>query len=209
MRLRKPGPVAAPRQSAAGGATASADHREPHGRRRREPRRLLIDGCHRLHQPARSGPAPRASTMKENTMTVPEPSDYTAALKLLRRNSLIGGMAAQVATVPLADLAGEDGAPQPWFSTRCDSTFQAGEAANAGNSSYRPCPKDPPLPPGLVAVAVLAERAAMRQSIAEGLTAPGTSPESPVVADIIERLRAGENPERAARAAEAAARGAS
>lgn len=137
-------------------------------------------------------------------MTVPESSDYQAALKLLRRNFLIGGMAASVATVPLADLAGQGGTPQPWFSIRCDSTFRAGEAGNVGNPSYRPYPKDAPLPPGLVSEAVLAERAAMRQTIAESLTAPGTSPESPVVTQVIERLRAGENPEQAARAAGAA-----
>jgi hypothetical protein len=47
---------------------------------------------------------------------------------------------------------------------------------------------------GLIAEAVLAERAAIREAVAAAMAAPGTDPESAEVTRIIERLQAGESP---------------
>jgi hypothetical protein len=46
----------------------------------------------------------------------------------------------------------------------------------------------------MIAEAVLAERAAIRATVASAMAAPGTGPESGDVTVIIERLRAGESP---------------
>jgi hypothetical protein len=47
---------------------------------------------------------------------------------------------------------------------------------------------------GLIAEAVLAERAAIREAVASAMAAPGTGPEPGGVTRIIERIRAGESP---------------
>lgn len=103
-------------------------------------------------------------------------------------------MAAGVATMPLADLAHQDGTPRFAFLQHANHTFDQAEARNAGNLSYQPYPHDAPRHLGLIAEAVLAERAAMREAVASTMAAAGTDPESAEVTQIIERLRAGDSP---------------
>ena len=71
--------------------------------------------------------------------------------------------------------------------------FDDAEARNKGNPAYEPYPKDAHRHLGLIAEAVLAERAAMREAVASATAAPGTDPESAAVTSIIERMRAGES----------------
>ena len=56
--------------------------------------------------------------------------------------------------------------------------FDDAEARNAGNPAYQPYPKGAHRHLGLIAEAVLAERAAMRQAVASAMAPPGTDPES-------------------------------
>ena len=72
--------------------------------------------------------------------------------------------------------------------------FDHAEAQNTGNPRYQPYPADAPRHIGLIAEAVLAERAAIRGAVASVMAAPGTGPESGDVTAIIERMRAGESP---------------
>jgi hypothetical protein len=130
-------------------------------------------------------------------MAVLESPDYQAARDRIKGNPIIEMMAAGVVTVPLAELAHEDGTPRFHLVNQANRRFDAVEAANAGNPDYQPYPPGAHRHLGLVAEAVLTVRAAMRATIA-GLAAPGTDPESPEVTAIIERLRAGEPPEQAA-----------
>jgi hypothetical protein len=71
-------------------------------------------------------------------------------------------MAAGVATVPLADLAHQDGTPRFGLMQRANRAFDKAEAQNAGNPCYEPYPADAPRDIGLIAEAVLAERAEIR-----------------------------------------------
>jgi hypothetical protein len=87
-------------------------------------------------------------------------------------------MAAGVVTVPLAELADEDGTPRSAFMRQAGRAFNDAEARNAGNPSYEPYPAGAHRHLGLIAEAVLAERAAMREAVASAMAAPGTSPES-------------------------------
>ena len=96
--------------------------------------------------------------------------------------------------LPLAELADEDGTPRWDFIQQANHTFDKAEAENAGKAAYQPYPAVGPRHLGLIAEAALAERAAMREAVASAMAAPGTSPESPDVTLIIERLRAGEKP---------------
>jgi hypothetical protein len=127
-------------------------------------------------------------------MTTLESPDQQAARDLIKGNAVIAMMAAGVATVPLAELADKDGTPRWDFIQQANRTFDKAEAENAGKAAYQPYPAGAPRHLGLVAEAVLAERAAMREAVASAMAAPGTSPESPEVTGIIERLRAGEKP---------------
>jgi hypothetical protein len=132
-------------------------------------------------------------------MTVLESGDYQAARERIKGNPVIARMAAGVVTEPLARLAHEDGTPRTGFMNQANRTFDTAEAGNAGNPSYRPYPAGAHRHLGLIAEAVLAERAAMREAVASAMAAPGTSPESAEVTTIIERLRAGESPMEIAR----------
>ena len=76
---------------------------------------------------------------------------------------------------------------------QANRAFDDAEARNAGNPAYTPYPKDAQRHLGLIAEAVLAERAAMREAVASAMAPPGTAPESAAVTSIIERLRAGES----------------
>ena len=127
-------------------------------------------------------------------MTAVEHPRYQAARDRLRGNLIIEAMAAGVATVPLADLAHDDGTPRFAFLQHANRTFDQAEQRNAGNPSYQPYPNDAPRHLGLIAEAVLAERTASRASVTSALAAPGTSPESAEVTQILQRLRAGESP---------------
>ena len=124
-------------------------------------------------------------------MAVLESPDYRAARERLLGNPVIAMMAAGVATVPLAELAHGDGTPRSHLMNHANGGFDDAEARNAGNPAYTPYPKDAHRHLGLIAEAVLAERAAMRAAVASAMAPPGTDPESAVVTSIIERMRAG------------------
>jgi hypothetical protein len=127
-------------------------------------------------------------------MTALESPDYQIARDQIKGNPVISKMAAGVATVPLAELAHQDGTPRLAFMQHANRAFDAAESQNADNPRYQPYPADAPRHIGLIAEAVLAERAAIRQAVATAMAAPGTCPESGGVTAIIERLRAGESP---------------
>ena len=127
-------------------------------------------------------------------MSVLESRDYQAARERIKGNPVIAMMAAGVVTVPLAELAHEDGTPRSHLMNQANRAFDDAEARNAGNPAYQPYPAGAHRHIGLIAEAVLAERAAIRQSVASAMAAPGTGPESGDVTAIIERMRAGESP---------------
>jgi hypothetical protein len=127
-------------------------------------------------------------------MTVLESPDYQAARNRIKGNVVISWMAAGVATMPLAELAHQDGTPRFAFMQQANRAFDDAEARNAANPAYEPYPADAPRHLGLIAEAVLAERTAIRETVASVMAAPGTSPESGDVTRIIERLRAGGSP---------------
>ena len=125
-------------------------------------------------------------------MAVLESPGYRAARERLHGNPVIAMMAAGVAAVPLAELADEDGTPRSHLMNQANRAFDDAEARNVGNPACTPYPKDAHRHLGLVAEAVLAERAAMRAAVASAMAPPGTDPESAIVTSIIERMRAGE-----------------
>ena len=125
-------------------------------------------------------------------MAAVESRVYQAARERIKGNPVIAMMAAGVVTVPLAELAHEDGTPRSGFMLQANRTFDDAEARNAGNPAYRPYPPGAHRHLGLIAEAILAERAAMRAAVASAMARPGTDPESAAVTSIIERMRAGE-----------------
>lgn len=127
-------------------------------------------------------------------MTALENPDYQAARERIKGNPIISMMAAGVAAVPAAELADEDGTPRSSLMNQANQAFDEAEARNRGNRAYRPYPPGAHRHIGLIAEAVLDERAAIREAVASALAAPGTSPESGEVTKIIERMRAGESP---------------
>jgi hypothetical protein len=131
-------------------------------------------------------------TTSEGQQRVLESPDYRAAREQLQGNPVIAMMAAGVVTVPLAELAHEDGTPRSHLMKQANSGFDDAEARNAGNPGYQPYPKDAHRHLGLIAEAILAERAAMRAAVASAMAPPGTDPESAIATSIIERMRAGE-----------------
>jgi hypothetical protein len=126
-------------------------------------------------------------------MAVLESHDHHDARERLKGNPIIAVMAAGVATVPLAELADEDGTPRSHLVNQANRGFDDAEARNKGNPAYEPYPAGAHRHLGLIAEAVLAERAAMREAVASAMAAPGTDPESAGVTSIIERMRAGES----------------
>jgi len=126
-------------------------------------------------------------------MSVLESGDYQAARERIKGNPVIAMMAAGVVTVPLAELAHEDGTPRSHLMNQANRGFDDAEARNIGNPGYEPYPKGAHRHLGLIAEAILAERAAMRAAVASAMAPPGTGPESAIVTSIIERLRAGES----------------
>jgi|tagenome__1003787_1003787.scaffolds.fasta_scaffold20908983_3 hypothetical protein len=127
-------------------------------------------------------------------MSALESRDYQVAREQIKGNPIIAMMAAGVVTVPLAELTHEDETPRSHLMNQANRAFDDAEARNAGNPAYHPYPKDAHRHLGLIAEAVLAERAAMRQAVASAIAAPGADPESAEVTRIIQRLRAGESP---------------
>lgn len=127
-------------------------------------------------------------------MAVLESPDYQAARERLKGNPVIAMMAAGVVTVPLAELADEDGTPRSHLVNQANHGFDDAEARNKGNPAYEPYPAGAHRHLGLIAEAVLAERAEIRAAVASAMAAPGTDPESADVTSIIERMRAGDSP---------------
>jgi hypothetical protein len=127
-------------------------------------------------------------------MTALKSPDYQIARDRIKGNPVISQMAAGVATVPLAELAHEDETPRFAFLQHANRAFDTAQTQNAGNPGYQPYQADAPRHLGLIAEAILAERAAIRATVASAMAAPGTGPESGDVTAIIERLRAGESP---------------
>ena len=103
-----------------------------------------------------------------------------AARDQIKGNAVIAMMAAGVATVPLAELADEDGTPRWDFIQQANRTFDKAEAENAGKPAYQPYPAGAHRHLGLIAEAVLAEaRRCTRRS-------PPPSPAVEPVADLCE-----------------------
>ena len=126
-------------------------------------------------------------------MSVLESPEYRAARERIKGNPIIEMMGAGVAAVPLPEIAHEDGTPRSWFMNQANRAFDDAQERNQGNASYEPYPADAHRHLGLIAEAVLAERAAIREAVASAMAAPGTDPESGEVTRIIERMRAGES----------------
>ena len=74
-------------------------------------------------------------------MGVLESRDYRAARERLKGNPIIAMMAAGVVTVPLAELADEDGTPRSHLMNQANRGFDDAEARNAGNPAYEPVPE--------------------------------------------------------------------
>ena len=127
-------------------------------------------------------------------MSVFESGDYQAARERIKGNPVVSMMAAGVVTVPLAELVYEDGTPRSHLMNQANRAFDDAEARNKGNPAYQPYPAGARRHIGLIAEAVLAERAAMREAVASAMAPPGTDPESAAVTSIIGRMRAGESP---------------
>jgi hypothetical protein len=108
---------------------------------------------------------------------VRESPGYQIARERINGNPVIAMMAAGVVTLPLGELAHEEGRPA-LSSCSANRVFDQAESQNAGNPCYQPYPADAPRHIGLIAEAVLAERAAIREAVASAMAAPGTSPES-------------------------------
>ena len=66
-------------------------------------------------------------------MTALESPDYQLARDRIKGNPVIAKMAAGVVTMPLAELAHEDGTPRFVFMQRANRTFDQAEAQNADN----------------------------------------------------------------------------
>ena len=73
-------------------------------------------------------------------MTVLENPDYQNAHDRIKGNPVIRMMAASVATVPLAQIAHEDGTPRFEFMQQANRAFDDAEARNTGNPPLRAVP---------------------------------------------------------------------
>jgi hypothetical protein len=81
-------------------------------------------------------------------MSVIESAKYKNARAWIKRNAVISMMAVGVATVPLAEIAREDGTPRFEFLLRANRAFDEAQARNAGNPCYEPYPADSPTSSG-------------------------------------------------------------
>ena len=112
------------------------------------------------------------------------------------RYAVTAGNPALPASAYLANAAAALGggfAPQTLRYPEGDGSPVVVQARNAGNPDYTPYPKGAHRHLGLIAEAVLAERAARIAAVASAMAPPGTGPESAIVTSIIERMRAGES----------------
>ena len=107
------------------------------------------------------------------------------ALGRLKGSPVIRLLAARVAVVPLAELAGADGNPRPWFRTGASDAFAAAGARTPGRPGDEPSPAGAPEYNRLVAEAVLACRAEIRAAVASLTVPPGTSPEAAEVTRVL------------------------
>ncbi len=123
-------------------------------------------------------------------MTALESPAYQIARDRIKGNLVITKMAAGVATVPLADFAHEDGAPRSAFMQHAGRAFDTAESQNVGNPCNEPYPAGAPRHLGLIAEAVLAERATIRGAVASVMAVPGTSPESSSLSSRLVEVRA-------------------
>jgi len=103
-------------------------------------------------------------------------------------------MAAGVVTVPLAELACEDGTPRSRLMNQASQGFDDAAARDAGNPACNA------VPAGCAPAPRADRRGGPRRADGDArsgrlrLAPPGTDPESGEVTAIIERLRAGESP---------------
>ena len=107
-------------------------------------------------------------------MTVLEGPDYQNARDRIKGNPIIKMMAASVAAVPLAQIAHEDGTPRFAFMQQANRAFDDAEARTTGNPRYEPYPAGADRHLGLIAEAVLAQRAAVRKTVASSRPYPVT-----------------------------------
>ena len=95
-------------------------------------------GTHALPAPARHRPLPANPQSippegAEQAMTALESADYQIARDRIKGNPVISKMAAGVATVPLAELAHQDGTPRFAFMQHANRAFDKTESQNADN----------------------------------------------------------------------------
>jgi len=124
-------------------------------------------------------------------MSVFESPRYQQARGRMKGNPVILLMAAGIASVPLTEIADQDGTRRSWFMNQANRAFADAEARNAGNPRYQPYPADALRHIGLVAEAVLAWRAEIRAAVAPLVAPAGTSPESAEVTRAIIWMRTG------------------
>jgi hypothetical protein len=118
-------------------------------------------------------------------MNEPESQGRQEARGRLKGSPVIRSLAARVAVVPLAELAGAGGTPRPWFTAGASDAFAAARARNPGDHLGEPSPAGAPEYNGLVAEAVLACRAEIRAAVASLTVPPGISPESAEVTGVL------------------------
>jgi hypothetical protein len=118
-------------------------------------------------------------------MNEPESQGRQEARSCLKGSPVIRSLAARIAVVPLAELAGADGTPRPWFRVGASDAFAAARARNPGRPRDELSPAGAPEYNRLVAEAVLACRAEIRAAVASLTVPPGTSPEAAEVTRVL------------------------
>ena len=118
-------------------------------------------------------------------MNEPESEGRQEARSRLKGSPVIRSLAARVAVVPLAELAGADGTPRPWFRAGAGDAFAAARERDPGGPRGEPSPAGATEYNELVAEAVLACRAEIRAAVASFTVPPGTSPESAEVTRVL------------------------
>jgi hypothetical protein len=148
-------------------------------------------GTRPLPEPGEPGDPSPACPGKEpgQAMSVFESPRYQETRDRMKSKPAVRLMAAGIASVPLAEISGEDGTPRSWFISQASRAFADAEARNASNPACEPYPAGGPRHIGLVAEAVLACRAEIRAAVARLIAPPGTSPESAEVTRVIIWMR--------------------
>ena len=117
------------------------------------------------HRPLPANPQSIPPEGAEQAMTPLESADYQIAHDRIKGNPVISKMAAGVATVPLAELAHQDGTPRFAFMQHTNRAFDRDRVAERGNPATSRTRRTCRGTIGLIAEAVLAERAAIRKKI--------------------------------------------